>query len=107
MYKLQAILVCSFFSLVKNPKIGLVLSLGILIYTFWVDPYRDLHVSSMRVAVLTGQVWLFACAVEVEDDGEIGSYMLWGWVPFVILGYSFLWIKSIAVSRSALSIERK
>jgi len=66
---------------------------GVLIlYLCWSQAYQDNHTAAVKMGVLWGQLWVFISAqVVVSSGSELGSQLLIGWAPAVVLGYVVQW----------------
>lgn len=73
MYKSLIVGVALFFAPIKLPRMGAAVTFLVMIYLLVIDCYKSLIIGCVRMAVMTGQLWVFLCASFVSDDGEFGS----------------------------------
>jgi hypothetical protein len=99
LHKLLLAAIPLLFAKIQLPVVGLGMHIGLICYLFWFECFKDLFVASIKMSVLVGQLWVFACAYQVDDDEDTGSDMLWGWIGFLFLGYAILPIKSLIIKR--------
>ena len=106
MFRLLQISVVILLGPLKIPEVGLVITILLMLYLMWYECFAELHIASMHMAVLSAQMWVFACAT--VDNNDTGSNMLAGWIPFLVLGYVILPIKAQIFKRSPkiLSYEK-
>lgn len=98
-YKLQIAGLILFFCPIRIPTIGLVFTALTITYVIYHECYSDLHIASVKLGLLTGQLWLFICAESNEDDGEAASGLLAWWPAAFAVGYSVLFLKSLILKR--------
>lgn len=108
MYKLLLFAVVFLLAPIHDPVPGIILTLLTMIYLFVFEAYAELHVASLYMGVLVGQLWVFICAATLEND-SYGSDMLAAWPPFIVLGYAILPLKSLVYHRApkVLSVEKQ
>lgn len=97
-YKLLLFGVVFLFGPIHSPVPGLVLTILVIAYMLIWEAFAELHVASMYMGVLMGQMWVFACAIALKNDSS-GSEMLAAWPPFILFGYAILPIKSLVLHR--------
>lgn len=101
LFKLLEIGIIYFFVPAYLPTLGLIAHCSLVLYMLIFSTYAELHVESMKLAVLMAQMWIFACAQHVKVDSDKGSYMLIGWAPCLLFGYALLPLKSLLIKRDA------
>mmetsp|Transcript_12637 Transcript_12637/g.12720 ORF Transcript_12637/g.12720 Transcript_12637/m.12720 type:complete len:304 (+) Transcript_12637:9-920(+) len=108
MYKLYVIGVAFLLAPVGVPYAGIIVTIFIILYLFFFECYKSLHVASMRMSVLWGSLWVFICAESLKDSTSRGSDMLAGWIPFLVFGYIIMPLKALIVKRElkVLPIEK-
>ena len=108
-YKLQLAVLVLFTCPIRIPAIGLVISLVLAVYVAVCECYTEIHIASLKLGLLCGQAWAFACALTTEDNGEAGSLMWLGWLPAILLGYGVLHAKKLFIARTPkeLVIEKQ
>lgn len=107
-YKLLIMGVIFLFAPIQRPELGVVFTLLLAIYLGIFEAFAELHVASMYLAVLVGQIWVFSCSVQLDSNNN-GSDMLIGWPIFLIAGYLILPVKSLLFKRTPkiLPIEKQ
>lgn len=101
LFKLLEIGIIYFFVPAYLPTLGLIAHCTLILYMLVFPTYAELHVESLKLGVLMAQMWVFASAQHVKTDSDVGSNMLIGWIPCLVLGYVLLPLKSLVVKREA------
>lgn len=64
----------------------------VILYLCWSQAYKDNHIAAVKMGVLCGQLWVFISAqIVVSSGSELGSQMLIGWAPAIVVGYALQW----------------
>lgn len=108
MYKLLLFAVVFLFGPIHDPTPGIVLTVLTIAYLFVYEAYAELHVASLYMGVLVGQLWVFICAATLDSE-SYASDMLAAWPAFIVLGYAVLPLKSLVYHRApkVLSVEKQ
>jgi hypothetical protein len=108
MYKLLLFGVVFLLGPIHDPVPGIVLTVLVIAYLFVYEAYAELFVASTYMAVLVGQLWVFICAATLENE-SYGSDMLAAWIPFIVLGFAILPLKSLVYHRvpKVLPVEKQ
>ena len=97
-YKFLLMGVVFLFGPVHSPYLGIIATAALLIYVLIYEAFSELHVGSMYMGVMMGQLWVFICADELIANAY-GNDMLGAWIPFIVFGYLILPIKSLMIQR--------
>lgn len=108
LYKLLVVGIVYLLAPIGLPYAGIIITGCLILYLFFYECYKSLHVASMRMAVLIGTFWIFICAEALAGGSDRGSDMLSGWIPLMVFGYTILPLKSLIVKRElkVLPIEK-
>ena len=103
LYKILVFFIVFFLPHIREPYLGIVFVCMLVFYVAVYEGYQEIHVASLRLAVLVGFFWAFVCAETTEYHSEDASNMLlYGWPFSLILGYSILYLKSFLIERKPL-----
>lgn len=109
LFKLLEVGIINLFAAVHHAYLGITACGALIIYLAVFQCYRDVFIASAKMGVLWGQLWVFACAQAVTEDSDLGSSLLIGWAPMVVLGYVFMLLLTFLLRRRStpkLSLEK-
>lgn len=98
LYKFLIMSVIFLFGPIHVPGLGLAATAALIAYLLIYEAFSEIHVASMYMAVLFGQLWIFICATALVNDSS-ASDMLGAWPAFLVFGYGILPIKSLIIHR--------
>lgn len=93
-YHLVIIFVIVMVAPMQRPWVGIFLHILAIVHLVYYGGYAELHVASLRMAILLAQMWLFCATQEVQDSDSRGSNMLYAWPVFLVIGYAVMPIKA-------------
>lgn len=99
-YYTMLVSIAYLFAPLRYPSLGIAMTVCVIFYLIINESYQEIHIASMYMAVLFGQLWVFICAATLNEGSENGSDLLFGWIPAIIIGYSLLPIKAQFIMRN-------
>mmetsp|Transcript_19604 Transcript_19604/g.36031 ORF Transcript_19604/g.36031 Transcript_19604/m.36031 type:complete len:292 (+) Transcript_19604:1605-2480(+) len=99
LYHLLIVSVIVMIAPMQRPWVGIFVHLLSIVYLVIHEGYAELHVASLRMAILFAQMWVFCATLETQDSDSQGSNMLYAWPVFMIIGYGVMPLKRILLQK--------